>query len=210
MDDEGLNNTADQLQTMAWTPRVTISRGGQLPKIRTGNAAAAAAVQYDTVSSRSAAQSVGPRPGLHKAARMSSGAGPAFMEARQPLPLQPYRTDSQHAGALPPVVQLQSFQSLRADSHGGGRGCRSPMPHRRSTEEDMFGLPLRSLALPSASLSFMSPAAQLLFSPPSRAAAAKGYNSLPTSAVLQYPAQHEGEDSLCSACTSCITTLDVD
>ena len=194
MDDEALNNNAVHPPSMAWTPRITISRCSRLPKIRTDNAAMAAAFEHAHQHSSSTAQSQGPRLGSHQPAMLPNDAAPLVREAGQPLPLLPqaYRAETQHAGALPPVIQLQSFQSLPADSLGGDQHCRSPMPHRRTSEEDTSGmLQFRSLALPSTSPSFLGAAAQLLQSPPASGAAAKDPNSQPT--MPQYFAPHEGK-----------------
>jgi hypothetical protein len=196
MDDEALNNQAVQPPSMAWTPRITISRGSHLPKIRTGNAAMASAFEHAHRPSSSAAQSLRPQSGLHQPAHSPNGVGSAVWEAGQPLPLLPqaYRTETQHAGALPPVIQLQSFQSLPADSFGGNQRCHSPTTHRQPTEEDTSGmLPFRSLALPRASPSFLGAAAQLLQSPLVSGAAARDPNSQPEAAMPQYLASHEGK-----------------
>jgi hypothetical protein len=196
MDGEALNNNAVQPPSMAWTPRITISRGSQLPKIRNGNAAMASAFEHAHRPNSSAAPSLDPQSGLRQSAHSLDGAGSVVHVAGQPLPLLPqaHRTETQHAGVLPPVVQLQSFQSLRAGSLGSDQYCPSPMPHWRATSEDTFGvLPSRNLGLPSASPSFLGAAAQLLQSPPASSAAARGPNSQPEAAMPQYRVQREGQ-----------------
>lgn len=180
---------------MAWAPRITISRGSRLPKIRTSNAAMASAYEHVHQHSSPAAQSPEPQSGLRQPAILHGDAGSSVRAAGQPLPLLPqaYRTETQHAAALPPVVQLQSFQSLPADSLGSDQHCRSPMPHRRSAEEDTSGmLSLRNLALPSVSPSFLGAAAQLLQSQPASGVTARGPYSQPEAATPQHAAQHEG------------------
>lgn len=54
-------------------------------------------------------------------------------------------------------------------------------------------LPFRSLALPSASPSFLGAAAQLLQSPPASSAAVRDPNSRPAALMPQYLAPHEGK-----------------
>lgn len=211
MDDEALNNNADRSPGMAWTPRLGVSRGARPPRIRPDDAAAASSSAFQHLSQRphsSAPQMVGhyqtaPQPPADRSGG-SGGAAPNSLETTNLSFSQPYRANSQQAGALPPVVQLQPFQSLRADSLSGSLAgnlgsCWSPSPQRRSTEEDVFGLSLRSLVPPSASLSFMSPAEQLLLSPPSGgSSSANGYGGMPAAsaaamAMPQYPAQRESK-----------------
>ncbi len=95
----------------------------------------------------------------------------AALEGSRSLP--PTDRDGGVNTILPSTVQLRPFSGLlgHGGRRGGGRNNHHTPPPRRPTEEDIFGSSLRSMSLPGGSLSFVSPAAQLLLaSPPGLAA----------------------------------------